>query len=99
MKKLRLDELSVESFETSGPGADRGTVRGHATCHQTCLNLDCSGECTTSCGTGTGGGGTTGTSCGPTESDPNFSCGSDFPDCDTMFEWTGCDFSCAIYPC
>ncbi|HEU4881114.1 MAG TPA: hypothetical protein VFT45_02680 [Longimicrobium sp.] len=38
-KKLRLDDLAVESFEAGEPAPARGTVRAHAT----------GGECTIGC--------------------------------------------------
>jgi hypothetical protein len=73
MKKLRirLDELSIESFDTTPEMArERGTVRGHGSVFETCLDLSCEGSCfQTNCfpdytgdcsGTGTGTGTGTG---------------------------------------
>jgi hypothetical protein len=103
MKKLKmqLDELVVESFTTAAEKEGRGTVEGHVSC-DTCEDLNCSANCTgVSCNTGTGTGGASGmgTICGPGGSNPNMSCFSDAPDCHTMYEWTGCDYSCEFRPC
>lgn len=81
MKKLvlQLEALTVESFETSGTEALRGTVRAHgdsSDCsyyspHYTFCDLSCefecgqSHECTPVC-PGGGGGGTGGTTTDPT---------------------------------
>ena len=55
MKKLalKLDDLTVTSFETSPALAERGTVVGHGptngnTCPQTC-GFSCQGTCDISC--------------------------------------------------
>jgi len=49
MKKLSLDDLAVESFETSPDGGDRiGTVRAHdslPTAQPSCPNLTCAAGC------------------------------------------------------
>jgi hypothetical protein len=54
MKKLKLEELTVESFETAADGPRlRGTVDGHAkptlfitcTCQPTDPNMDCTFGC------------------------------------------------------
>lgn len=96
--RLRLDDLVVDSFATAAGTGPRGTVQAHGTCWDTCVDLGCSGECTTSCGTspGTNAGCVSGSGpvCGPTESDPNMSCGTGEAGCQTMYEWTGCDWSC-----
>lgn len=34
------------------------------------------------------------TACGPDGSNPFTSCYSDAPDCQTLWGWSGCDFSC-----
>ncbi len=100
--KLQLDELVVESFATAAEKAGRGTVQGHFSCN-TCEDLDCSVRCTGgTCGTEPAtnvGCATGGPACGPTESDPNLGCGSGVPGCRTLYDWTGCDQSCAFGPC
>lgn len=101
--KLQLDELVVESFATADQKEARGTVQGHFSCN-TCEDLDCSVNCTGgTCGTdpGTNTGCVTrwGPACGPTESDPNLGCGTGQAGCNTMYDWTGCDQSCAFGPC
>lgn len=55
MKKLvlKVEELTVASFETSPTPAERGTVVGNGptngnTCPQTC-NFSCAGTCDISC--------------------------------------------------
>ena len=100
--KLQLDELVVESFATAAEQAGRGTVQGHWSC-DTCVEIDCSAACTGgSCepgGTTTNPASGMGTICGPDGSNPNMSCFSDAPDCYTMYEWTGCDWSCEFRPC
>jgi hypothetical protein len=53
MKKLKLDELHVESFSTSAGPAARGTVLGHST--ETCQSV-LFGTCWTNCDTLCGGG-------------------------------------------
>jgi hypothetical protein len=57
MKKLKIEELSVESFVVSETSAgERGTVRGHAKsqaqtlCQFTCLVDDCVPTFVFSCG-------------------------------------------------
>jgi hypothetical protein len=47
MKKLNLDALQIESFETGGDAADaRGTVAGHARPTDACESvIRCSGNC------------------------------------------------------
>lgn len=52
MRKLRIEELAVESFATNASGSARGTVMGHAdtvfgwTCNETCAGNDtCGAEC------------------------------------------------------
>jgi hypothetical protein len=70
---LKLDELSVETFETLAPLEGHGTVRGHDTGPVLCGESDvvsCGGSCArTECGEGTcwpnpcGGGGTQYLSC------------------------------------
>lgn len=94
MKKLtlKLDELSVESFEIAAPRQLRGTVRGHGDSSDcsygspmyTACDLSCefecgqSGECTPACpgGSGTCGGG-----------------GSTDPTCETACDLS-CEFAC-----
>jgi len=39
--KLDLDALTVETFETTGPDALRGTVNGNACSDTTCLQIIC----------------------------------------------------------
>jgi hypothetical protein len=51
---LKLDELSVESFEVSDAPAERGTVVAHETGTQR-LCTDGFGTCDYSCGGGCGG--------------------------------------------
>lgn len=49
MKKLALQDLAVESFDTSPAGAERpGTVRAHdslLTAQPSCPNLTCAADC------------------------------------------------------
>jgi hypothetical protein len=95
--KLQLEDLAVESFAPAEDSNGRGTVDGYASC-QTCHDIDCSAVCTgTSCD-GTGGG-TEPIACGPGGSDPLFGCGSGVQGCRTVYDWTGCDDSCAGGPC
>ena len=102
--KLHLDELVVDSFATAAEKEGRGTVEGHESCN-TCVELDCSAACTGPSCEGTTYPSTQlcasgmGTICGPDGSNPNMSCFSDAPDCHTMYEWTGCDWSCEFRPC
>jgi hypothetical protein len=51
MKKLRLESIQVESYETSGIPDEVGTIRGNvatltcfATCGRSCVATDC-GSC------------------------------------------------------
>lgn len=98
--KLHLEELVVDSFAIDAEGSGRGTVQAHNTCADTCVELDCSGQCTGSCGTDPGSAYCgTGTVCGPTESHADFSCSTGGYGCQTMYEWTGCDWSCCFGPC
>jgi len=59
MKKLSLDldQLSVESFDTSAVGRPKGTVRGFDITDSTCYEIDCGcisgGTCNTDCGQNT----------------------------------------------
>jgi hypothetical protein len=60
MKKLSLDldQLAVESFDTSGPERSRGTVRGFDITASTCYEENCGcitdgGTCNTDCGQNT----------------------------------------------
>jgi hypothetical protein len=95
---LRLDDLSVESFETRAPAAERGTVQGRwddsswcsygndgnfTGCDLTCYEpCGPSEHCTPACPPG----GTQ--SCG---------CNTQDQSCDTLCAMscgTGCDFSC-----
>lgn len=49
-RKLRLDELAIESFDTDAQALVRGTVRAFNTCnHQTCEScaISCGGTCNT----------------------------------------------------
>lgn len=56
MKKLslNLDQLSVESFDTSARAKPQGTVRGFDITDTTCYELECGcisgGTCNTDCG-------------------------------------------------
>jgi hypothetical protein len=36
MKKLKIEDLAIESFETAAPAAGEGTVVGHGTKRETC---------------------------------------------------------------
>ena len=63
-RKLSLDELSIESFETVAPESGRGTVRAHASGMATCVDMGCNaGTEYTNCFGGCGGGDTAGLSC------------------------------------
>ena len=95
-KKLTLDELAVESFETTAAPAARGTVFGRATeAFYTCAS-DCPCDTAqTNCGCGSGGCGDTANGC-PAPSDepctwyPVFTCETNqiaYPS-----ECTGCEF-------
>ncbi|HLM69407.1 MAG TPA: hypothetical protein VK358_17840 [Longimicrobium sp.] len=56
--RLNLEALAVESFETAGPDALRGTVHGNACSDTTCYQVRCdvtyggpgNGTCDYSCG-------------------------------------------------
>ena len=56
--RLNLEALTVESFETAGPNALRGTVHGNACSDSTCFQVICditnggpdNGTCDYSCG-------------------------------------------------
>jgi len=107
MKKLRLhiDRLVVESFTIPSDDATRGTVEGLESCN-TCQDLDCSAVCTgTSCGDTGGGtgttqyGGTCDTPCGPGGSADWAGCSTGYQGCQTLYGWTGCDYSCIWGPC
>jgi hypothetical protein len=60
MKKLKIEELSIESFETAGIAADEGTVVAHGSKQHTCNPAEgtcfgytcyetCAGTCADSC--------------------------------------------------
>ena len=92
MKKLRLkvDELTVESFDTSAAaGARGGTVRAHEsaennTCLALCTNYNCQGG-------GTGPTGCLFTDCG-------YTCNGDF-ECNDITAWQTCPHTCDDRTC
>jgi hypothetical protein len=101
--KLQLDDLIVESFATAAERDGRGTVQGHYSCN-TCEDLDCSVNCTGgTCGPNptaqVGCVSGSGPVCGPSASDVNMGCSTGEAGCRTLYEWTGCDQSCAFGPC
>ncbi|HEY0020014.1 MAG TPA: pinensin family lanthipeptide [Longimicrobium sp.] len=54
MKKLRLEDLSVESFDTTKESDERGTVQGHSGhegtgCIYTCGHCESFVECSQTC--------------------------------------------------
>lgn len=58
MKKLRIEDLAIESFETAAPAAGKGTVVAHATqgnkytCDPavgTCFGYTCYETCANTC--------------------------------------------------
>lgn len=103
--KLNLDDLRVESFETSPAAPKDGTVHGYAetyeyticglTCDATCAgqstcDLGCGGQSTTLCG----GGGTEDFTCN------DYSCQYTSPGCSCNTEGPGCTYgpqvTCAV---
>lgn len=54
MRKLKLESLQVESFETAPPAQGRGTMHGHQRppkpsdgCYDTNMDMDCTYGCAT----------------------------------------------------
>ncbi len=47
--KLNLDDLKIESFETTPELTGRGTINGHASASCGCTNTDITQECTEAC--------------------------------------------------
>jgi hypothetical protein len=88
--KLRLDDLRVDTFQTTPVQKEKGTVFGEqCTCYTNCTcpgcptcAASCNGTCDASCN------GTCGASCGA-------SC---YGSCDWTCEDT-CDYSCGGYSC
>jgi hypothetical protein len=87
MKKLKIEDLHVDSFETGTGGPDlRGTVRGHESQQQctdntncfetTCASLTGGADCTLDCSHPYG--------CGPTTASED----ATFCGCDTVYDYT-----------
>jgi len=93
MKKLKLDDLQVESFATSAGRGVRGTVMGHETevCTGSCLcNTAFGGTCWTDCDTLCGGG------CGYSEAYTGCHC--TVPPQPTL-EGESCNWTCDFRQC
>jgi hypothetical protein len=79
--KLNLDQLAVDSFDTTTPAAKAGTVFGEqCTCYTNCTcpgcptcDASCNGTCGASCN------GTCGDSCDWTCNYTDCACNSDYP--------------------
>jgi hypothetical protein len=96
--KLDLDDLTVDSFDTSRPAPKSGTVFGEqCTCYTNCTcpgcptcdascNGTCGGTCEASCN-GTCAGGTCGASCDSCVESWYYDCGS------------AANSHCTPYPC
>lgn len=65
MRKIRMnvEDLHVDTFETSGADAPRGTVRGHWSQVGTCDAVVATCQVGGTCGNGCGTRGCTGTQC------------------------------------
>ncbi|HEX6373893.1 MAG TPA: hypothetical protein VF006_33500 [Longimicrobium sp.] len=95
MLKLRLDDLRIDSFDTTVPQKAKGTVFGEqCTCYTQCTcpgcptcYASCNGTCDASCN------GTCGASCGAT---CDYSCGGT---CDYTCNCSdySCDYTCDGY--
>jgi hypothetical protein len=90
--KLRLDDLQVDTFQTTAPRREKGTVFGEqCTCYTQCTcpgcptcDASCNGTCNASCN------GTCDDTCGATGNDTCYdtcaaSCGTCQFSCDDMY--------------